>query len=154
MNTITGLLREQRFFAGLNEEWLHLIAECGREINIKEGDFIFREGESADCFYLVLSGTVSIETAVPGQTPAIIQTVTAGELMGWSWLFPPYQWLYDARVIEAVHCIVFDGRLLRGKCEENAEMGYEFMKRFSAIFINRLKATRLQVLDMYRGEMA
>jgi len=81
--------------------------------------------------------------------PQILQTADAGEVVGWSWLFPPYQWKFDLRAIESVRAVSFDGACLRGKCEQDPAMGFDFMKRFAQVFMQRLEATRLQLLDLY-----
>jgi CRP/FNR family transcriptional regulator, cyclic AMP receptor protein len=78
-----------------------------------------------------------------------IQTLGVGEVLGWSWLFPPYRWLFDARTIELTRAIALDGKCLRAKCDEDHHLGYEMVKRFAQVIIERLQASRLQLLDVY-----
>ena len=79
----------------------------------------------------------------------MIQTIDEGDVLGWSWLFPPYVWHFDVKAVELTRAIAMDGECLRNKCEEDHELGYEIMKRFSHVMVNRLSATRLQLLDIY-----
>jgi CRP-like cAMP-binding protein len=92
---------------------------------------------------------VAIEVAAPGSRPITVETVGAGEVVGFSWLFEPYVWQFDARAVEPVTAIALDGVCLRGKCEEDPRLGYELMRRFAAVMTERLQATRLQLLDVY-----
>jgi len=151
MKTVAELVEEQGVFQGLKPEWIELMSGCGKNIRLEAKTFLFREGQPADHFYLLRRGKVALEIDVPGQPPAVFQTLGPGEVLGWSWLFPPYQYAYDAQVQEELGAIAFDGKCLRGKCEANTDFGYALMKRFSKVFFERLKATRLQVLDIYGG---
>ena len=114
-----------------------------------EGKFLFREGEEANNFYVIRAGRVAIEIFSPKRGPITVQTVREGDVLGWSWLFPPYRWHFDARALELTRAISLDGKCLRNKCEEDHDLGYELMKRFSEVMIQRLQATRLQLLDLY-----
>ena len=78
-----------------------------------------------------------------------IQTLTAGHVLGWSWLFPPYYWHFDARALEPTRAIFFYGTRLREECEQDPDLGYALMKRVTQVLINRLQATRRQILDSY-----
>lgn len=149
MKSITDLIGEHPFFRGLAKKHIDLIAGCALNVRFNKGDMIFREGEPADRFYLIRHGHVSIEIYIPERGPITLQTVGKGEILGWSWLFPPYQWKFDARAIELTRAIAFDGKCIRDKCEAEPSLGYELMKRFAQVIANRLEATRLQILDVY-----
>jgi CRP-like cAMP-binding protein len=110
---------------------------------------LFREGEPANQFYLIREGNVALEVYAPGRGQVVLQTIGAGELIGWSWLIPPYKWCVDGRAIAFVHTIALDGKCLRGKCDENPRLGYELLKRVAGVFAERLLAARLQLLDVY-----
>jgi CRP/FNR family transcriptional regulator, cyclic AMP receptor protein len=110
---------------------------------------VFREGEAADQFYLVREGLIAVQVLVPHRGFVTVETVNEGEVLGWSWLFPPYRWHFSARTLQPTRALAFDGLCLRGKCEEDHDLGYELMKRFSRITAERLQATRLQLLDLY-----
>lgn len=146
---IAELLGEARVFEGLREDQLELIAGCGQIAAFETGRHLFREGDDADVFYLLRHGRLALELYMPGRGALTVSTHGPGELIGWSWLFPPYRWHLDGRVVERVSAVVFDGACLRGKAEANHELGYELMKRFAAQMIERLQATRVQLLDVY-----
>ena len=95
------------------------------------------------------TGQVALETVVPGRGAVILQTLHDGELLGWSWLVPPYRTAFDARSIATTHVIAFDGACLRGKCEADPALGYDLLKLLSGVFVERLQDTRLRLLDLY-----
>ena len=149
MKRIEELVREVSDFEGLSDGHLDLIAGCGSNVNFDDGAYIFREGDDADAFYALRAGDVALETAAPARTPLVIETLHAGDVLGWSWLFEPHRVRYDARAIGTVRAISFDGGCLRGKCEADHELGYELMRRFARIMVERLQATRMRLLDVY-----
>ena len=108
-----------------------------------------REGQAADLFFAIRGGSVAVETYVPSRGPITLQTLGEGEILGWSWLFPPYVYQFDARAREAVRATTFDGACLRSKCDADPALGYELMKRVARLVSSRLEATRRQLLDVY-----
>ena len=146
---LRDLLAEQPFMKGLQAPFLDLLAGCARNVRFKADEYIIREGRAADQFYLLTRGRVAIEIHAPHKGPVPVQTVEAGEVLGWSWLVAPYQWRFDGRAVEDVTALALDGACLRGKCEKEHELGYELLKRFAAVITQRLEATRLQLLDLY-----
>jgi CRP/FNR family transcriptional regulator, cyclic AMP receptor protein len=135
------------FLAGLNRKDLALLADCAMVVRFAPGQIIFREGENANRFYLIESGRVALEsTGAPAGTVEI-ETVQAGELLGWSWMFPPYAWHFTARAIEPTVAIFFYGTILRDYCERNHSLGYELFKRMSAVMVNRLQTARKKMLS-------
>lgn len=149
MRTIEDLIAHASVFAGLASEHLELVAGCGQNDRADAGEFLFREGDPAQRFYLIRSGAVSLEVEAPGRGQLRIETLDAGEVVGWSWLFAPYRWALDARVLEPTALVAFDGACLRGKVDTDHELGYQLMRRFAAVIVERLQATRLQLLDVY-----
>ena len=149
MRPIEELLEEIPTLAGLGDEHRALVAGCGRNAVCEAGTDLFREGEAATTFYAIRRGSVALEMNAPPRPPLIIETLHGGDVLGWSWLFPPHRTKFDARAIEEVHAIAFDGACLRGKCEADHALGYELMRRFAAVITNRLQATRLRLLDVY-----
>jgi CRP/FNR family transcriptional regulator, cyclic AMP receptor protein len=149
METIDDLLAKHSFFQGLKAEDLKVIAGCGSNVHFEPGEFLFHEGDQADHFYALREGSAVVEIHVPQAGPVVIQSVGPGEILGWSWLFPPYRWQFDARAREGIRATVFDGQCLRTKCESNPALGYELMKRLAFMVSQRLEATRLQLLDIY-----
>ncbi len=149
MQTLGPILAEHPFLKSLDPRHLQVIVGCASNVRFEAGQFIFREGEEANQFYIIRHGKVSLEVFAPGRGSITIQTVGEGEVLGWSWLFPPYHWHFDARALELTRAIAFDGKCLRTKCEEDHDLGYELVKRFAHILMERLQATRLQLLDVY-----
>jgi CRP-like cAMP-binding protein len=147
--TIAHMLADQPFLKGITPAELEEIAECAHTVTFKPGEYIFREGAPADHFYIITHGKVSLEIHVPGRGPHIIQTVSNNEVIGWSWLFPPYRWHFDGRALEVIRAIDFNAMCLRGKCDANHDLGYEMMKRFAQTIMSRLQATRLQLIEAY-----
>jgi CRP-like cAMP-binding protein len=149
VETIDAVLRAVPLFAGLEPAALELVAGCGSNVHFDAGELLFREGDAADTFYVVRHGSVALETFVPARGPAVIETLEAGEVVGWSWLFAPYRWHFDARALTAVRATAFDGACLRGKCDADPKLGYDLMSRFAQVLIERLQWTRLRLLDVY-----
>lgn len=151
MTTLVEVLKEHPFFRDLDANTLKVLAACATEATFQPGTFLFREGEEADRFFVIRRGRIALELNVPGLGSQIIQTLREGDVVGWSWLFPPYRWHFDGRVVELVRAIVFDGKCLQAVFEQDPRLGYEMMKRFAQIIVQRLQATRLQLLDIYRA---
>jgi len=149
MQTLDELVAQGLVFAGLDEAQLDLIAGCAQVAPFAAGERLFREGDPADTFFLVRRGRVALTTHVPARGEITIETLEPGEVVGWSWLFAPYRWHFDARAVEDVGTIAFDGACLRGKCDADPALGYELMRRFAQVMIGRLQATRTRLLDLY-----
>ena len=151
MQTLDELIASSPVFAGMPAEYLTLVAGCAQNAGFEEGALLFREGDVADTFYLVRRGRVAFELHTPDRGGLVIETADSGDVVGWSWLFPPFRAHFDARAVEEVRAIAFDGACLRGKCEEDPRLGYELMQRFAQIMIDRLQHTRFRLLDVYGG---
>lgn len=149
METLEPLLAAHPFLQGLAQEDIKFITGCAKNVRFKAGEMLFQEGGEANQFYLLRSGRVALEIYVPGRGSVAIQTVEEGDLVGWSWLFPPYTWKFDARSLELTRALALDGKCLRAKCEAEPRLGYELMKRISRVITERLEATRLQLIDIY-----
>ncbi len=149
METLLPVLREHRFLRGLAERHLQFLTGCASNVRFEAGQFLFREGDEADASYLVRVGRIALEIDVPARGSTQIQTIEAGEVLGWSWLYPPYKWQFDGRAVEAVRAIKLDGKCLREKCEADHDLGYELVRRFLYEVHQRLERTRFQLLDIY-----
>jgi len=149
METLPGLLAEHPFLAGLKPDHFPFLLEAASQVKYPAGQILFQEGGEADRFILVHRGQVALETFVPGRGQITIQTVGSGEALGWSWLFPPYRWHFSARVNEPTDAIVFDARRLRTTAAEHCGFGYDLVTRVAQVVLQRLQATRLQLLDFY-----
>jgi CRP-like cAMP-binding protein len=146
---IETILGDVPLFEGLPDSTLELIAGCGSNVHFTEGELLFREGDPADTFFVIRHGSVALETFVPARGPVTIETIEAGDVVGWSWLFPPYRWHFDAKALAGVRATSFDGACLRGKCDADPSLGYGLMSRFARVMIERLQSTRLRLLDVY-----
>ena len=151
MDTSEYVLGEQAFLKGLAPAHLMAIAECAHPVTFASGEYVFHEGDPANHFYIITYGQVSLELYVPGRGSHVIQTVEKDEVLGWSWLFPPYRWHFDGRALTMIRAIDFNGLCLRGKCDADHDLGYALMQRFAQTMMTRLQATRLQLLDVYGG---
>jgi CRP-like cAMP-binding protein len=147
--SIRDLLARHEFFLGLDSDHLDLIAGCGTNEHYEPGAFILREGEAANHFYVLRTGAVMIEIHAAPRGALAVETLGPGDVLGWSWLVPPWRWHFDARVVEPTSAIALDGACLRRKCDADPKLGYELMKRFVGVIMERLQATRLQLLDVY-----
>jgi CRP-like cAMP-binding protein len=143
------VLREHPFFQGMPEAYRDLVSGCAGNAVFKEGEYVYREGDPADRFFLIRSGRVALEVHVPGRAPIIVETLHNGDLMNWSWLTPPYRAGFDARAVELTRMLALDAVCLRGKMEEDPVLGYELHKRFAPVVAARLAAARRQLIDMY-----
>ncbi len=149
MKTIADEVAEQAVFQGIDPAYRELIAGCGQNRSFRDGAFLMREGEDANEFFVIRRGKVALSTHAPERGEVAVETLDAGEIVGLSWLFPPYKVHFDARAVGTVFTLSFDGACLRGKCDRDPVMGYELMKRFARIMTSRLQATRLRMLDLY-----
>jgi len=149
MESLESILAQHPFFEGLDTRYLELVVGCASNVRFEADRFLFRDGQEADQFFIMREGRVALEVFVPGHGPVTVDTYGEGEIIGWSWLLPPYQWHFDAHATTPVRAISLDARCLRGKCETDHELGYELLKRFAHIIEQRLSAARLQLLDVY-----
>jgi CRP-like cAMP-binding protein len=154
MPTATSLepvLARHPFFQDLEKQYLELIVGCAANAVFQPEQIIFRTSEEVDRFYLIRSGKVAIELYAPPRGSITIQTLGEGEILGWSWLIPPYRPRFNARAVERTIAIGMDGGCLRGKCEADHNLGYELFSRVAPILVNRLEAACIQLLDLYRA---
>ena len=139
------------FFKGLSPEHLKLLSDYGMRVQFKEGEKIFAEGDIANRFYLIETGKVLLESHLKDGPSIPIQTIGKGDVLGWSWLFPPYYWNFDARALETTSAIFLYGARLREDCEANHKLGLELLKRMTRVIIQRLQAARRDLLRLSPG---
>lgn len=149
MEGLGQILRAHKFLAGMEESFAELVCGCAKNARFEPGQYLFHEGQSADWFYLLRHGRVALELTAPGRGAVTFLTLEEGEVVGLSWLIPPYRWSYDARALEPVRAIAVDAACLRRKCEADHDLGYDMMKRFMPPLLKRLQDARLQALDLY-----
>ena len=149
--TIRDLLAEHPFFDGMADPYLDLIAGCGENVHFKTGAFLMREGEEATSFFLLRKGIVAIEAYCPVKGGMTVSQRHEGDVVGFSWLFPPYRTAFDACARTDVEAVMLHGDCFRGKAQQDHELGYELMSRFTHLMLGALQATRRQMLDVYGG---
>ena len=149
MRTLDALIVDSPVFADLEPERLELIAGCAANVVVAAGERLFREGDRADTFFLIRHGLVALDAYVPNRGQLTVETIGPGEVVGWSWLMPPYTWHFTGRAVDAVRAVRFDGACLRAKCEDDPALGYDLLNRFAQVLVSRLQATRLQLMDVY-----
>ena len=144
---IQDYLSAHAFFSGLDDNFMKFLSNSATEIKIKQGDVLFQQGERADKFYLLRNGQISVQVpALMGPTLEI-QTLGEDQMLGWSWLIPPYRWNFQARAAEDSSLLEFDGSAIVARCEEDPKFGYELLKRFAALMSERLDAARQKMMD-------
>jgi CRP/FNR family cyclic AMP-dependent transcriptional regulator len=149
MESLERFLRQHPFCRELDENHLQLMVGCASNMRVDPGQFFFREGDPANEFYLIRSGRVAVEFFAAQRGAITLLTLGDGDVLGWSWLFPPYRWNFDARALDLTRAIAFDGKCIRGKFEQDYKLGYEIMKRSVGIVEQRLEAARMQLLNLY-----
>jgi len=140
--TFDPVALDHPFLKGFKAEHLELLAASALPAHFQTGEVIFREGEMANRFYLVTQGAIVLETYTKDRGGALVEKIGAGDVLGWSWLFPPYYWRMDARAVEPSNAIFFYGTRLRQEAEQDHDLGYELMCRVAAVAIQRLQAAR------------
>jgi ferredoxin len=131
-------------------QWLtHKVASCSIKVHLRAGVHLFHEGEAADRLLVVRKGRVALDVHVPGRGLQVVSTLDAGDVVGWSWLVPPYRWYYDARAVTDVSAVHVDAVCLRATCDADPALGYALMRRVAEVMYERLQVSRLQMLDVY-----
>ena len=130
ITSIADLLRQQPLLRDLDPADVELLAGCGRNEVFPAGAVIARETEMADRFYVVRAGRVALELPAP-TGPLVIETLGPGDLVGWSWIFPPYRWTCDVEALDLTKVVAIDGACLRARCERDPAFGYRMMQRFA-----------------------
>src|SRR6266480_1931579 len=142
------------FLAGMNRAQLALLTDCAMATHFKKGETILREGEFANHFYLIESGKVVLESRDDFDEATVIETIGSGDLLGWSWMFPPYVWQFTARAVKPTTALFFCAAILREYCEKDHSLGYELLKRISAVMVTRLQAAQDQMLSIHRSRVS
>ena len=149
MQTLDHLIRSHPFWRGLDSRHFHLLNEYAALVKFGANEPIVHAGIEAEFFYLIYAGRVSLETFVPGQGAVTIETLASGQALGWSWLFSPYRWHFSAHSIELTEAVAFSAHGLRNYAEKNHDFGYELTRRVSEVILQRLQATRLNLVEFY-----
>ena len=142
-----SLLEGQGFFARVPELVADAISALATERKVRIGELLFRQGEPANRFYLVRSGRVAVELYAPGRDPIVVEHVYDGDVVGWSWLVPPFRWSFDARAVEPSSLIDVDAAALREQFSTDPILGYEVIRRFVPVIARRLSSARERLVE-------
>jgi len=148
-DTVRDIIVAHPFFKDLNPHYVHLLAECASFEQFAIGQDIFLEGQQEDRFYLIHKGRVSLETFVPRTGATTLHTVNAGDALGWSWLYPPYQWQFSARALDPIEAVAFGAASLRERAAENHDFGYDLLLRMGRMMLDTLQGTRRKLVEFY-----
>jgi CRP/FNR family cyclic AMP-dependent transcriptional regulator len=153
MPSLRPAIASHPFFSDFGEGQLNILTDCAMHTNFRSGDVIFHQGDVANRFYLIELGSVALQADKPGHASIPIQTLGAGDILGWSWLFPPHIWRFSARAVEPTAAIFFYGTWLRARCEQDLGLGDELMRRIARVVVERLQATQLQLVEISQVAM-
>ncbi|MGW6396220.1 Crp/Fnr family transcriptional regulator [Streptomyces sp. NPDC055103] len=142
-------LASPRLTTALSADQHDRLMACGGSVDLPEGTRLFEEGDSARRFWILRTGTVTLDVAVPGTPPAVIDTVNAGELLGWSWLFPPYRWHFGAESMTRVRAYEFDALTVRMMMDADPALGSALGHLVGQTLARRLVSARVRLLDLY-----
>jgi len=149
IHNLEQFIREHPFSQGMSEEHIKMLTGCAKNTHFRKGAFLFREGENAETFYLIRSGKVAMELHAPPKGTIQIDSRKADDALGWSWIVAPYRWFCDARAVEEVRALAFNGVCLRGKFDQDPQLAHEMYRRFVPLLYRSLQVTQLQLLDVY-----
>jgi CRP/FNR family cyclic AMP-dependent transcriptional regulator len=146
MKELEQILKEHKFFADFEPILIQFLACCAGIHRFTAGQYLFREGEPADKFFLIRDGIAALEVAIPGKTPVVLETLAEGKIASAAWLTPPYVWAFDARAVTQTEAIGIDAGLLRVNCDAYDQLARELTKRLLSVLMQKLGASRLQFL--------
>jgi CRP/FNR family cyclic AMP-dependent transcriptional regulator len=151
MNASGDIVGGYEIFRDMKPGHVEILTAGARVRELRSGEILFREGEPAAHFYLIESGRIALEARKPTDGVLFVQAIDAGQAVGWSWLFPPYRWHFQARAVEPTKVIVFDGARMVAEAERNHDFGYDLLKRVTPVLVHRLNTTRRQLLSCQAG---
>ena len=149
MPSTADYLAAHAFFSALNEDYIKLLSEFVTERQVAKGEVLFRQGKVADKFYLVRKGQVSVQVPALVGPPLELQVLGENQMLGWSWLIPPYRRNFTVRAVEDTELLEFDGQAILARCEKDPQFAYELFKRFTALMSERLNAARQKMMDQW-----
>jgi CRP/FNR family transcriptional regulator, cyclic AMP receptor protein len=145
MNSTAAALSDHPFLSSIPTGSLRRLATHVQHHTYPAGEQVFREGQIANRFFLIRHGLVRLDLEVAGRGQVCMETLGSDAALGWSWLFSPYRWQLTATAVERTSMLVFDTDALQVVMAADPPLGYELMRRFSAVMFDRLVATRLQL---------
>lgn len=149
---LIGEMSAHPFLKGMSPEHLGTLALYAMRTAFEPAQLVFKQGDLANRFYLILEGEIALEAIAGNRRTVVIQTIGPGEVLGWSWLFPPHTWRFSARALGPVNAIFFYGTRLREHCEEDPAFGHDMLLRVAEVTIGRLNAVRQRLLELSAAE--
>jgi len=149
MEPLEYAVANHEFFQDFKPEHLQLFQDCAGDAHYRKDQYLLHQGQENERFFIIRKGEVRLELTTPEYGTFPIQMVVQGEILGWSWIMPPYQSIFDARANEPTHVIAFDCRSLRRRCEIDFEFGYRVLQKFSLALSSRLDATRAKLIEYH-----
>ncbi|MCZ1005844.1 cyclic nucleotide-binding domain-containing protein [Streptomyces lydicus] len=136
-------------FHGMPPDRRRRLTDIAVEVSLPRATRLFEEGRRADHFWIIRSGQVALDQRVPGRRAAVVETLGRDELLGWSWLFPPYLWHFGAQTVGPVEAVEFDAKVVRALCESDPVLGRAMYRYVAETVADRLHGTRVRLLDLY-----
>lgn len=147
---LTNYLASHTIFTGLAPEHLEILTQYAQEKVFPEGELLFKQDDKAEHFFIVREGAVTVEVPSIYGPPLEVQTIGPGEVLGWSWLIPPYTWAFEANADTESTVLVFDGKPVLARCEKQPEFGYALMKQFAGLMSERLAKARIKMMESWQ----
>ena len=142
-------LGDHAFLHGMPDAYIAVLAQACRGTAVRAGHRFFEEGGTANKLWLIASGHVALDVDVPGRSGLILETLGKGDLLGLSWLVPPYEWQFGATAVQQTTAFELDAAAVRAACEEDPGLGYQLLRRVMSEASSRLQAARIRMLDLY-----
>jgi CRP/FNR family transcriptional regulator, cyclic AMP receptor protein len=142
----TSALAGHPFLHGMPREHLDALVTAASDVTFPARHRIFEDGGFADRFWLIRSGHVALDLQVPGEGPTVIETIGMGELLGWSWMFPPYRWAFGAVTLSPLEAFEFDAKAVRDCCAADPALAHELTQQVAQVLAKRLQATRMRLI--------
>jgi len=152
MEDLTAKLKEHTFCKDFTRDQVDVIASLSTWRDFQTNEVIFRTGDPSDKFFMVFSGHISIAVFLSDRGTTAIETIGEGDILGWSWFSPPYQWRFSAMALEETGAIAVNGKALREICEKDHALGYQILKKLILVYTQRLEMARSQILDLTKHE--
>jgi CRP/FNR family transcriptional regulator, cyclic AMP receptor protein len=149
---ILDYLKCHDFFSEFSADGLKFLSDCSAIRQISKGEILFRQGEKADKFYVVRRGCISVQMPAVMGPNLEIQSLNKDQLLGWSWLIPPYKWTFQTKAEEDSELLMFDGTAILARCEEDSKFGFELLKKFATLMSVRLDAARKKMMDEWNPD--
>ncbi|WP_405747400.1 cyclic nucleotide-binding domain-containing protein [Streptomyces sp. NBC_01525] len=138
-----------RLLPALPTSYRDRLMTLAREVSFEQDTRIFEERGRADRFWVLRSGSVTLDVNVPGRRRVTVATLGPGDLLGWSWLFPPHEWDFGAEAFSPVRAHEFDARSVRALCDADPALGLTLISIITQVLAHRLEATRTKLIDQY-----